>query len=312
MLAAIKYLACHGQGQADARDDALLQPPVRPGRLVPPALGRVAGQEDQTAAGAEVFAGPTPIKALGTHRPAQPGAALPRRAQRQAGRLPGGRASTRGTSACRTSSPTSPGLSYLRKAKLCKLLAAEKIATEYALADSGRPSVTIRFNAITPQSVGEFIYLYEFTTSLMGELLNINAYDQPAVELGKQATFALMGRRGLRGAGQARSSPSPLPTRPTRPERGRPVHPAGPSGPGPAGGRCNPARVRERVVRGSRDDQRITWMHMCQRCHGLHPGPASRSRICTTTPSYLRSRALSTFRVSLITITTLQSLGFTI
>jgi glucose-6-phosphate isomerase len=30
----------------------------------------------------------------------------------------------------------------------------------------------------------------------MGELLNINAYDQPAVELGKQATFALMGRDG--------------------------------------------------------------------------------------------------------------------
>ena len=29
-----------------------------------------------------------------------------------------------------------------------------------------------------------------------GELLNINAYDQPAVELGKKATFALMGRDG--------------------------------------------------------------------------------------------------------------------
>jgi glucose-6-phosphate isomerase len=89
-----------------------------------------------------------------------------------------------------------PGLSYLRKAKLSKLLNAEKAATEYALAESGRPSVTLRFNAITPPSVGEFIYLYEFTTSLMAELLGVNAYDQPAVELGKQATFALMGRGG--------------------------------------------------------------------------------------------------------------------
>jgi len=88
------------------------------------------------------------------------------------------------------------GLSYLRKARLSALLNAEKTATEYALAASGRPSVTLRFNAITPPSVGEFIYLYEFTTSLMGELLNINAYDQPAVELGKKATFALMGRDG--------------------------------------------------------------------------------------------------------------------
>jgi len=31
----------------------------------------------------------------------------------------------------------------------------------------------------------------------MGELLDINAYDQPAVELGKQATFALMGKEGF-------------------------------------------------------------------------------------------------------------------
>ena len=89
-----------------------------------------------------------------------------------------------------------PGLSYLAKARLGKLLNAEKTATEYALAASARPSVTLRFNSITPQSVGEFIYLYEFTTSLAGELLNINAYDQPAVELGKKATFALMGRDG--------------------------------------------------------------------------------------------------------------------
>ncbi len=94
------------------------------------------------------------------------------------------------------------GLSYLRKAKLSALLNAEKTATEYALAASGRPSVTLKFNAITPPSVGEFIYLYEFTTSLMGELLNINAYDQPAVELGKKATFALMGREGYADLGR--------------------------------------------------------------------------------------------------------------
>jgi glucose-6-phosphate isomerase len=88
------------------------------------------------------------------------------------------------------------GLGYLGGSKLSRLLAAEKTATEYALAVSHRPSVSIRFDAITPFAVGEFIYLYELVTSLMGELLNINAYDQPAVELGKLATFALMGRDG--------------------------------------------------------------------------------------------------------------------
>jgi glucose-6-phosphate isomerase len=93
------------------------------------------------------------------------------------------------------------GLAYLRKQKLSKLLNAEKIATEYALAVSKRPSMTIRFDEITPHSVGEFVYLYEAATSLMGELLDINAYDQPAVELGKQATFALMGRHGYADMG---------------------------------------------------------------------------------------------------------------
>ena len=88
------------------------------------------------------------------------------------------------------------GLGYLRKGRLARLLNAEKLATEYALAASKRPSVTLRFDEVSPGTVGEFIYLYEFVTSLCGELFNVNAYDQPAVELGKQATFALLGRKG--------------------------------------------------------------------------------------------------------------------
>lgn len=145
--------------------------------------------------GQEVFAGPTPIKALGTtdqHSQVQ----LYREGPNdklvvflEVGKHP---------TEVRVPDVFGdvPGLAYLAKSKLSKLLNAEKIATEYALAVSKRPSVTIRFDEITPHSVGEFIYLYEMTTSIAGELMNINAYDQPAVELGKLATFALMGRDG--------------------------------------------------------------------------------------------------------------------
>ncbi len=145
--------------------------------------------------GNEIFTGPTPVKALGTtdqHSQVQlyregPNDKLvifltaskhPREV-----RIPDVFADR-------------PGLTYLRGAKLSGLLEAEKHATEYALAFSQRPSVTIRFDNVTPFTVGEFIYLYEFTTSLCGELLNINAYDQPAVELGKKGAFALMDREG--------------------------------------------------------------------------------------------------------------------
>ena len=43
--------------------------------------------------------------------------------------------------------------------------------------------------------MGQFIYLYEVATSYIGALMEINAYDQPAVQLGKLATFAQMGRK---------------------------------------------------------------------------------------------------------------------
>lgn len=90
-----------------------------------------------------------------------------------------------------------PELGYLGDAKLSKLLNSEKTATEYALLRDKRPCVTIGFDAVNAYTVGQFIYLYEVTTSLAGALFGINTYDQPAVELGKEATFALMGREGF-------------------------------------------------------------------------------------------------------------------
>ncbi|NLX12107.1 MAG: glucose-6-phosphate isomerase [Phycisphaerales bacterium] len=77
------------------------------------------------------------------------------------------------------------------------LLSAEKRATELALLASQRPSLTIRFPQINERSVGEFIYLYESVIPIMGKLMAINPYDQPAVELGKLLTFHFMGRKGF-------------------------------------------------------------------------------------------------------------------
>jgi glucose-6-phosphate isomerase len=54
--------------------------------------------------------------------------------------------------------------------------------------------MTVLFDRISPSTIGQFICLFEVTTSIAGLLFNIDAYDQPAVELGKEATFALMGR----------------------------------------------------------------------------------------------------------------------
>ncbi|CAG1010603.1 glucose-6-phosphate isomerase [Phycisphaerales bacterium] len=87
-------------------------------------------------------------------------------------------------------------LQYLEGKTLGQLLHAEKRATEYALVESQRPNYTITFPTLNAYHVGEFIQLWQIATAYAGLLLNVDAYDQPAVELGKQATFGLMGRAG--------------------------------------------------------------------------------------------------------------------
>jgi hypothetical protein len=69
-----------------------------------------------------------------------------------------------------------------------ELLNAEKRATEYALVESQRPNYTIRFPKVDAYHVGQFIQLWQVATAYAGLMLNVDAYDQPAVELGKQAT----------------------------------------------------------------------------------------------------------------------------
>jgi len=145
--------------------------------------------------GSEVNVGPTPVKALGAtdqHSQLQlyqegPNDKLFTLLQvKQFGRE------------LRISSPPAcaPELEYLAGADMGKLLNNEKLATEYALIQSSRPCLTVLFEKIDSYSVGQFIYLYEVATSLAALLFGIDAYNQPAVELGKQATFSLMGRKG--------------------------------------------------------------------------------------------------------------------
>ena len=84
-----------------------------------------------------------------------------------------------------------------REGTLGGLLAAEKRATELAMLVSQRPSLTIKFPAVNARTVGEFIYLWESVVPIMGKLMGIDPYDQPAVELGKKLTFHFMGRVGF-------------------------------------------------------------------------------------------------------------------
>ncbi|MDP4126141.1 MAG: glucose-6-phosphate isomerase [Bacillota bacterium] len=87
-------------------------------------------------------------------------------------------------------------IQFLGGKTLAELLWAEQKATEYALTLAGRQHNKILLPSLDPYSVGQLLLLLEWETAYMGELLNINAFDQPGVEEGKNGTYALMGRKG--------------------------------------------------------------------------------------------------------------------
>jgi glucose-6-phosphate isomerase len=77
-----------------------------------------------------------------------------------------------------------------------ELLKAEEKATAWALAISKRPTVRITLEKALPPAVGALLQMLMVQTSIAGEMLGINPYDQPGVEAGKQAAMALMGKTG--------------------------------------------------------------------------------------------------------------------
>jgi glucose-6-phosphate isomerase len=92
--------------------------------------------------------------------------------------------------------PEAEALAYLGGHTLAELMWAEQKSTAWALAQRGRPSLTITIPRVDAFSMGALIYLLEMATAISGELYDVDAFDQPGVELSKQATYALMGRPG--------------------------------------------------------------------------------------------------------------------
>lgn len=87
-----------------------------------------------------------------------------------------------------------PELAYLGGHQLGELLDIERRATAGALARRGRPNMTLTLERVDAGHVGELMMLLEVATAYAGQLYGVNAYDQPGVELGKQFTYAMLGR----------------------------------------------------------------------------------------------------------------------
>ncbi|WP_457631053.1 glucose-6-phosphate isomerase [Oceanithermus sp.] len=87
-------------------------------------------------------------------------------------------------------------LAYLFGKSLFTLLSAEAAATAHALAAARRPNYTIFLDRADAFHLGWLLQHLMWQTAYLGELFDVNAFDQPGVELGKQYTYALLGRPG--------------------------------------------------------------------------------------------------------------------
>lgn len=92
--------------------------------------------------------------------------------------------------------PEISGLAYLGGHTLNHLITVEKEATELALTKNQRLNCTLKIPEINPFTIGQLIQFFALSTAYAGELWNIDAFNQPGVELSKNYTYGILGRQG--------------------------------------------------------------------------------------------------------------------
>ena len=106
--------------------------------------------------------------------------------------------------------PDLPDVHYLGGHNMEELFQAERRATRHAMLQAGRPNMTITLPEINEFTIGQLLFMLEVQTAFTGGLYNINPFDQPGVELGKQLTYGLMGREGFEDSRREIEQSKPL------------------------------------------------------------------------------------------------------
>ncbi len=81
---------------------------------------------------------------------------------------------------------------YLKGVSFNKLIATEKRGTQQSLTKNNRPNITIKIDEVCAYTMGELFMFFEGSIAFLGELYEIDAFDQPGVELSKQLTREML------------------------------------------------------------------------------------------------------------------------
>lgn len=84
---------------------------------------------------------------------------------------------------------------FLKGVSFGQLFKTEMQGTMMALTENQRPNLTIKVSKIDEENLGELIMFFEAATAFLGEFFQINAFDQPGVELSKILTKKLLEKK---------------------------------------------------------------------------------------------------------------------
>lgn len=84
--------------------------------------------------------------------------------------------------------PDDPDVAYLKGVTFGELFKTEMNGTVQALAEKGRPSITITISRVKEETLGALFMLMEASVAFLGEFYGIDAFNQPGVERSKILT----------------------------------------------------------------------------------------------------------------------------
>ena len=87
-------------------------------------------------------------------------------------------------------------LNYLEGQNIAYVNRKAMEATMRAHVDGGVPNVFIRLKRLNEETLGELIYFFEKACAMSAELLEVNPFNQPGVEVYKTNMFRLLGKPG--------------------------------------------------------------------------------------------------------------------
>jgi glucose-6-phosphate isomerase len=77
------------------------------------------------------------------------------------------------------------GFEYLQGITFGQLMDAEIQGTRLSLTESGKPNLNINIDKVCEYTLGELLMMFELSVAYLGNMLNINTFDQPGVERAK-------------------------------------------------------------------------------------------------------------------------------